>query len=576
MVQATLERDHGTWRYSMLQVRPTGWLHPINLVQAPPVNPAELQAGGRVYLVSFGPLARVSLQNLADHFTEQYKIPVTVLPALTADESVIDVHRDQAVSEEMLSVMKQKIPQLASDPNSFAIAVTDHDMYARDWSYAFNYYRNRTAVISTARLDRHMNGWPGMTNVIELRVRKLIARDLGLLYYKLPYSNDPTSLLYRDLSYVTSVDTMQESYLGAGSAGVVTEYPVTNPAPPLPLTIRKQVAQTTPESSDYPCLVLEPASPGSTQLRASQTSCRETLTDSSPIERYEVALASGRFVLRQTDLFLPDSMPLALTRTYSSWDTRSNSFGIGGNDAYDIAPFGRRNPYSYMSLALADGSTVEYPRISEGTGYRDALYEHTSTNGLFYGSKIRWNGNGWDLKFRDGSLDRFPESYWSINQQQDALVGMRSPSGEEIKFERDASRRLMRLTSPHERQIKFSYDGFDRIVQISDGAGHDVDYVYDQGGRLVRVLRSGTVERKYSYEYNYIIKVEDGSGHQLLLNQYDDSGRIQKQTLADGSTWQFHYTLDKENNVTAALLIDPAGRTKHVPVPHPTKEDDED
>lgn len=575
-VRAAVKRDKGVWRYSLLQVHPAGSLQPINLLQAPPVDPAELHGSGRVYLVSFGPLSKISLQNLADHFTAQYRIPVTVLPTLTLDESVIDVHRDQAVAEEMLSAMKRAIPQLSTDPDAFAIAVTERDMYARDWSYAFNYYNRRAAVISIARLDPQMDRWPAMNDVLQQRVRKLVARDLGLLYYKLPYSNDPTSLLYRNLPYVTSIDTMQESYLGAGSSAMVTEYPVTNPAPPLPPVIRKQVAKTTPGSSDYPCLLLEPVSPGNTQLRAKETSCQQILNESSPVERYEVALASGWFVLRRTDLFLPDSMPLALTRTYSSWDTRSNSFGIGGNHPYDIAPFGRRNPYSYMSLALSDGSTVEYSRISEGTGYRDAVYEHNSTDGLFYRSQIRWNGNGWDLKFQDGSLARFPESYWAINQQQDALVGMRSPSGEEIKFERDASRRLMRLTSPNKRQISFSYDGFDRIVRISDGAGHDVDYVYDQGGRLVRVLRSGALERKYSYEYQYLVCVEDGSGHKLLVNQYDDNGRIEKQTLADGSVWQFRFTLDKENNVTAALLIDPTGRTTRVPVPNPTKKNDSD
>jgi hypothetical protein len=70
--------------------------------------------------------------------------------------------------------------------------------------------------------------------------------------------------------------------------------------------------------------------------------------------------------------------------------------------------------------------------------------------------------------------------------------------------------------------------------------------------------------------------VEDGSGHKLLVNQYDDNGRIEKQTLADGSVWQFRFTLDKENNVTAALLIDPTGRTTRVPVPNPTKKNDSD
>lgn len=574
LLHAAVKRENGVWRYSLLQVTPTVGRQTIDLLKPNAINPAELPASGRVYLVSFGPLSKISLQKLVDHFSKEYHISMSLLPELPLDESVIDVHRDQAVAEEMLSVMKRSVPQLRREQDAFVIAITDRDMYARDWSYAFNYYNGRMAVVSTARLDPHIERWQGMPDLLEQRVLKLVARDLGMLYYKLPYRNDPTSLMYSDLSYISDVDRLQESYLGAESAAIVTEYPVTQPAPPLEPVIRKQVARVIPGSGDYPCLVLEPLSPSNVQLQGKETSCRQTLTDTSPVERYEVALATGLFVLRQTDLVLPDSMPLVLTRTYSSWDTRSNSFGIGTNHPYDTAPFGKRNPYNYLELALADGTVVSYPRISEGTGYRDALFEHTSSDGLFYGSQFRWNGNGWDLKFRDGSIDRFPEAYWAINPQQAALVGIRSPNGEQIRFERDLSRRLMRLVSPHGQQIRFSYDTGARIVQLNDGAGHVVNYVYDQGGRLVRVLRSGVVVRQYSYDYNYLLSVEDGSGHKLLVNKYDDTGRIHKQTLADGSTWQFRYTLDKENNVTAAEVIDPAGHSTRVPVAHGLKSDD--
>lgn len=572
MLDAELMRDHGVWRYRRLHVIPFGAREPIDLIKAPAIDPAELHGSGRVYLLSFGP-SKISLQKLAEHFGRRYMVTITVLPALPLDESVIDVHRDQAVAEEILSAMRHRIPQLATEKDAVAIAVTDRDMYARDWSYAFNYYDGRVAVVSTAQLNPHMGSLPGIGDLLDQRVRKLVGRDLGLIYYKLPSSNDPTSLMYSDLSDPSEVDRLQESYLGAGPAAVVTEYPVTHPVPPLEPVVRKDVAKGVPTAGDYPCLILSPASPADVQLQARTTSCHQSVSESSPGEWYEVALATGRFTLRHTDLFLFDSMPLALTRTYSSWDTRSLAFGVGASHPYETAIFGHRNPYTDIELGLADGSVVPYERISQGTGYRDALFEHTSTDGTFYGSLLRWNGNGWDLKFRDGSVERFPEAYWAINVEQCALVGMQSASGEQIHFERDSTRRLMRLVSPHGQQIRFSYDG-GRIVRLSDGSGHDVDYVYDQGGRLERVMRSGAVVRRYSYEYSYLVSVADGSGNKLLVNKYDDTGRLESQTLADGSAWHFHYTVDKRNKVTSAVVIDPAGRRTVIVVPHAGEESD--
>jgi len=312
--------------------------------------------------------------------------------------------------------------------------------------------------------------------------------------------------------------------------------------------------------------VVAPASETGEEFRGNDSTCAPHLTDSAPVERYEVDLRSGWFVLRQTDLFLPDAVPLALTRTYSSWDTGFRSFGVGTNHPYDIGPYGRRNPYTYLNLMLADGSIIDYPRVSEGTGYRDALYEHSSTAGAFYDSQIRWSGDGWDLTFPDGSVDRFPEAYWARNTQQGALVGMRDAHGDEIKFERDGSRRLLRLSSPHGREIRFAYDEGDRIISASDNAGQRMEYSYDDGSRLRQVLRNGKLFRKYSYDYNRLLSIEDGNGHELLVNQYYDNYRLKQLSLADGSTWRFDYVYDKKYNVTATEMIDPTGHHRRIPV----------
>src|SRR6185437_2903516 len=201
--------------------------------------------------------------------------------------------------------------------------------YAKNWPYAFNYWQDNVAVISTARLDPKFYGYSSSSRLRDLRVRKLLARDIGRLYFHLPESVDPSSVLYWNYSGIGDVDNMRESFRGLESRGTVTLYPTTAPVPPLTPVVRKQVAAVQPETSQYPCLVVAPASETGEEFRGNDSTCAPHLTDSAPVERYEVDLRSGWFVLRQTDLFLPDAVPLALTRTYSSWDTGFRSFGVG-------------------------------------------------------------------------------------------------------------------------------------------------------------------------------------------------------------------------------------------------------
>lgn len=58
-----------------------------------------------------------------------------------------------------------------------------------------------------------------------------------------------------------------------------------------------------------------------------------TIKHEKPVNEFDVDLHTGRFILRQTNLFVPDVIPLALTRTYVVWDYQSRAFGVGGNSS---------------------------------------------------------------------------------------------------------------------------------------------------------------------------------------------------------------------------------------------------
>jgi hypothetical protein len=105
----------------------------------------------------------------------------------------------------------------------------------------------------------------------------------------------------------------------------------------------------------------------------------------------------------KTDLLLPDVLPIVLTRTYRLRDTVSRPFGLGATHPYEMFLVGDTYPYTYVDLILPDGSRVHYDRISPGTGFWDAVYEHVSTPTRFYRSTVSYGG-GWDLKLKDGTV----------------------------------------------------------------------------------------------------------------------------------------------------------------------------
>lgn len=268
-----------------------------------------------------------------------------------------------------------------------------------------------------------------------------------------------------------------------------------------------------------------------------------------------VDLASGLFVLEKTDLVLPDTMPLSLTRFYRPGDNVSRAFGIGSSHPYEMFLWSVNN-YQETDLVLPDGKRIHYVRISPGTGWGDAIYEHTETSGLFYKSRISWNNaGGWDLRLTDGTVYVFPDS--------SPLKSIRDRYGNQVTINRTFGQ-ISSITSPHGRWIQFTYDGA-RISQAKDNIGRTVNYAYDSGGRLWRVTDPNGGVTEYTYDTsNRMRTIKDARGIVYLTNEYDANSRIFRQTQADNSVYQFAYTTDANGKVTQTDVTDPRGFVRRV------------
>jgi len=333
--------------------------------------------------------------------------------------------------------------------------------------------------------------------------------------------------------------------------------------PPSPVVVRlkppSELAKLPVSTDSYPCLIVTRAKQ-TDPLQAKIQQCSPALSNDADIEQYEVDLQSGSFVLRKTDLFVADRIPLALTRAYRLWDKHPRAFGIGGNHPYDIFPSGNQFPYTYMELSLGDGTTVHYGRISEGTGYADFVAEHHGIPPtVFENSRMQWSVDHWDMTFQDGAVFRFPDSYRAKRGVDGALIGMRNPRGDEIRFVRDPRHNLMSLTSPSSHQIKFVYDENDRIIEAADDKGNVVNYSYNGNGGLSEVRENGRVRWRYFYDGYGMTRVQENDERDVLLIQYSLQ-RVASMTLKEGGTYHFDYLVTRSGKVEETMVTNPSGK----------------
>ncbi|MGN6558114.1 MAG: RHS repeat-associated core domain-containing protein [Solirubrobacterales bacterium] len=273
-----------------------------------------------------------------------------------------------------------------------------------------------------------------------------------------------------------------------------------------------------------------------------------------PVDMY-----SGLFTYQKTDLTLPDSVPISIERTYRPQDSNSYSFGTGTTSLYDMRLWSTNN-YKEADLILPDGGRVHYVRISEGTGWTDAVYRSTSSPSSFFGSTITWDGSvpGWNLELTSG--------YTYVFGEFAPLQAIRDPYGNMLTLTRASGQtgNVTKVTSPHGRWAKFSYDASNRITEITDNGGRHLKYTYTSG-RLSKV--EGLAGRTTEYEYDgsgRMKAVINARGNKYLQTAYDANGRVEKQTTADGGTFEFSYKLTEAGKPEATTITDPLGNQRKV------------
>jgi len=203
-----------------------------------------------------------------------------------------------------------------------------------------------------------------------------------------------------------------------------------------------------------------------------------------PLHKGRIDLRTGAYIREDDDIVLGGTPPFVLRRTYRSNDRASREFGIGSTHNGELRMTGDGSRFQWCSIALPDGREIRYDRVSPGTSYWMAMFEHWESPTEFYGSRLGWNGREWVVREQDGSIGKF----FSCAQPgtRCAMFDWRDADGHDTRFIRDDNRRLINVDTGA-RRITFTYDPNGRILALSDQAGQTLVYEYDDYGRLQTV-----------------------------------------------------------------------------------------
>ena len=146
-------------------------------------------------------------EDLIAHYQSKYGLSVETLPNLPLNSSVVDTDRQQLIAEAVIPLMKSAYPDLTSTPEVIIIGLTTEDMYIAQYSWQFTFswrQEGKYAVVSNARMSL---GAPLISEEqVKARLREMVTKNIGILYYRLPQSNDPRSVLYKDIGGISELD----------------------------------------------------------------------------------------------------------------------------------------------------------------------------------------------------------------------------------------------------------------------------------------------------------------------------------------------------------------------------------
>ena len=241
-----------------------------------------------------------------------------------------------------------------------------------------------------------------------------------------------------------------------------------------------------------------------------------------------VNTALGNFVETETDLpFAGLLAGLTVFRTYNSrgiTDPGPNGAGWSSWATTRLVEHAWTADY-----AGPDGQRVRFPRTGTGFGRVPGIHavvERAGGDPTDGGLTLAWfDGRRWDF------------------DAAGRLVRTCAGPGTEVRFVHDAADRLVELVHERGRRVTVRWKG-DRVVAVVASDGRQVSYHHDDTGRMVAADGPAGWRRYALDPADRVVSVTDADDVALLVNTYDDDGRVLTQRSPFGRTVTFSYAPD--------------------------------
>lgn len=192
---------------SLVTAGQVAWQKALESLQPPPPPPE------RLLFVPVGAFPEDWLADLVARYDRTLGLRVEVMPPIPIDPSIVDPERRQLIAEKVVLLIKDVNPTVADDPRVSIVGLTTHDMFiqAFSWRFAFGYREDdRIAVVSSARMDPTFFDQPANQALLEARFRKILAKNIGHVYYRRPLSRDRRSIMYGHIMGLDDLDYIRE------------------------------------------------------------------------------------------------------------------------------------------------------------------------------------------------------------------------------------------------------------------------------------------------------------------------------------------------------------------------------
>jgi predicted Zn-dependent protease len=182
-----------------------------SLVDRSPMPVPDPPVARNVYFAPIGDFPRQKVEALVAHYRAKYDLTIEIVAPIPVPPDALDPERDQLGADRLLEAIKASDVAVA-DPEAVIIGLTDHDMYIEEltWRYAYALRSDNGlhAVISTARFGAYRADEAKQMQ----RLRKMVTKNLGILYYGLGQSDDPGSVMYGPILGPDDLDAVSEDF----------------------------------------------------------------------------------------------------------------------------------------------------------------------------------------------------------------------------------------------------------------------------------------------------------------------------------------------------------------------------